>query len=62
MRYNPNKIMATLHTYTSPAGLKFPVLLLEDARQNAKNKAVCLPIGHMPMEISPERLTLGVML
>lgn len=60
MRTNPDKIMATLHTYTCPAGKTFPVIMLEN--HNAKGKAVCLPIGHMPLEVNPRSLTLGVVL
>lgn len=62
MRTNPDKLMATLHTYTCPAGKSFPVIIIETAAQNARGKAVCLPIGNMPLELPPQSLTLGVVL
>lgn len=58
LRTNPDKIMATLHTYTSPSGKSFPVIQLD----KQDGKVICLPIGHMALAIPPERLTLGVVL
>lgn len=62
MRNNPDMILARVFTYTSPAGLTFPVMVIEEARERSDGKAVCLPIGHMPLEIDAKRLTLGAVL
>lgn len=58
MRTNPNKIMTTLHTYRSPSGKEFPVIVIE----TAPGKAICLPVGNMPLTLRPDQLTLGVVL
>lgn len=58
-RTNPDKIMATLHTYKSPAGKEFPVVLLY---HDDNGKAICLPIGNMPLQLQQRQLTLGVVL
>lgn len=58
MQSNPEKIMATLYTYTCPAGKSFPVLKL-DSNGGA---ITCLAIGNMPLEIPAKQLKLGVVL
>lgn len=62
MRNNPDMILARIFTYKSPAGKEFPVMVIEEARGRADGKAVCLPIGHMPLELDAKRLTLGAIL
>lgn len=58
MRSNPEKVMATLYTYTCQAGKSFPVIRLD--RDNGK--FTCLAIGNMPLEIPAKQLKLGVVL
>lgn len=57
MKGNPDKIMATLHTYTSPAGKQFPVVLLD---KGPNGEAYCLALGQMPIQLNQKQLTLGV--
>lgn len=58
MRSNPEKLMATLYTYTCEAGKSFPVMCLD----KQDGKAMCLAIGNMPLELNIKQLKLGVVL
>lgn len=63
MQYeNPDRLMVTLHTYTSPAGKTFPVVMVQQPRNNPQGKAICLAVGGMPLELAPHQLTLGATL